>query len=175
MRVLDCFANRGAFALACARAEAAEVTAVEISGDAVRGIGELAARNGLAVRAVEANAFDFLKDEVARGAEYDLVILDPPSFTRNKARLADALRGYKEIHLRAAKLLRPGGLLATFTCSHHVDDASFRETINGALVDAARSARLLATLSQSADHPILLAVPETEYLRGFLLQMLPGR
>jgi 23S rRNA (cytosine1962-C5)-methyltransferase len=174
-RVLDCFANRGAFALVCARAGAADVTAVEISEEAVKGIEALAARNGLPIRAVAANAFDYLKEAEHREETYDLIILDPPSFTRNKGRLADALRGYKEIHLRAAKLLRPGGLLATFTCSHHVDDASFRNTINAAFVDAAASARVRGIFTQATDHPILLAIPETEYLRGFLFQMLPGR
>ena len=119
-RVLDCFANQGAFALAAAKAGAAAVTAVEISADAVGQIKANAARNHVSMEAVEANVFDHLKQLEAAGAQYDLIVLDPPSFTKTKDKLQDALRGYKEIHLRAFKLLSPAGLLATFSCSHHV-------------------------------------------------------
>ena len=174
-RVLDCFANQGAFALACAKAGAAKVTAVEISGEAVRQIGENAARNQAEVERVEANVFDFLKSREGDGTQYDLIILDPPSFTKTKDKLHDAMRGYKEIHLRAFKLLSPAGLLATFSCSHHVGAGAFREMITESLVDAKRSARLLAAYQQNADHPILATIPETEYLKGFLLEMAPGR
>ncbi len=174
-RVLDCFANQGAFALACAKAGAGAVTAVEISAEAVVRIGENAARNGLAVEALEANVFDFLKKQEAAGALYDLIVLDPPSFTKSKGKLQDAMRGYKEIHLRALKLLAPDGLLATFSCSHHVTSELFKEMIIDALVDAKKSARQLRTLQQSADHPILASLPETEYLKGFVLELAPGR
>jgi 23S rRNA (cytosine1962-C5)-methyltransferase len=174
-RVLDCFSNQGAFALACAQAGASEVTAVEISADAVSQINANAARNGLSLNAIEANVFDFLKQKEAGGAQFDLVILDPPSFTKSKDKLHDALRGYKEIHLRALKLLAPGGLLATFSCSHHVSAELFKQVIMDALVDAKKSARQLKTFQQSADHPILVSIPETEYLKGYLLELAPGR
>lgn len=174
-RVLDCFANQGAFALACAQAGASEVSAVEISADAVSQIKANAARNELSVNAIEANVFDFLKQKEAGGAQFDLVILDPPSFTKSKDKLHDALRGYKEIHLRALKLLAPGGLLATFSCSHHVSAELFKQVIVDALVDAKKSARQLKTFQQSADHPILVSIPETEYLKGYLLELAPGR
>jgi len=174
-RVLDCFANQGAFALACAKAGAAAVTAVEISAEAAALIAANAARNNAAIQTVEANVFDFLKDREADGAQYDMIILDPPSFTKTKGKLHDAMRGYKDIHLRAFKLLSPAGLLATFSCSHHVGPEAFREMISESLVDAKRSARLLESYRQNADHPILAAIPETEYLKGFMLEMAPGR
>jgi 23S rRNA (cytosine1962-C5)-methyltransferase len=174
-RVLDCFSNQGAFALACAKAGAASVTAVEISREAVGNIAANASRNQLSVETVEANVFDFLKDQEAAGAQYDLIILDPPSFTKTKEKLHDAMRGYKDIHLRAFKLLSPAGMLATFSCSHHVASNLFRDMIAESLVDAKRSARLLESYRQNADHPILAAIPETEYLKGFLMEMAPGR
>ena len=174
-RVLDCFANQGAFALACAKAGASDVTAVEISDDAVAQIKTNAERNSLALNAIAANVFDFLNEEERRGAQYDLIVLDPPSFTKSKGKLHDAMRGYKEIHLRALKLLAPSGLLATFSCSHHVSAEMFREMIVDALVDAKKSARLLKTMQQAPDHPILVGQPETEYLKGFLLELAPGR
>ena len=174
-RVLDCFANQGAFALACARAGAREVTAVEISGEAVARIAANADRNQRKIRTVEANVFDFLKAEETRDAKYDLIILDPPSFTKAKERVGDAMRGYKEIHLRAFKLLAPEGLLASFSCSHHVTANLFHEMIVGALVDAKKSARVIARFTQAPDHPVLAAIPETEYLKGLLLEMAPGR
>jgi len=174
-RVLDCFANQGAFSLACAKAGAAAVTAVEISAEAAAQIAANARLNHATIEAIDANVFDYLKQREADGAQYDLIILDPPSFTKTKEKLHDAMRGYKEIHLRAFKLLSPNGLLATFSCSHHVGVDLFRDMIAESLVDAKRSARLLATYRQNADHPILAAIPETEYLKGFLLEMAPGR
>ena len=174
-RVLDCFSNQGAFALACAKAGASEVTAVEVSADAVAQIKANAEHNALHINTVEANVFDFLKHQENAGAQYGLVILDPPSFTKSKDKLQDAMRGYKEIHLRALKLLAPAGLLATFSCSHHVSAELFKQMINDALVDAKKSARQLKLLQQAADHPILVGIPETEYLKGFLLELAPGR
>lgn len=174
-RVLDCFSNHGAFAIACAKAGAREVTAVEISAEGVAQIRRNAERNGVALNAVEANAFDFLKQQESSGGQFDLIVLDPPSFTKSREKLRDALRGYKEIHLRALKLLAPHGLLATFSCSHHVSADVFKEMIVDALVDAKKSARQLRTLHQAMDHPILTAIPETEYLRGYLLELMPGR
>jgi len=174
-RVLDCFSNQGAFALACAKAGAASVRAVEISADCVELIRQNAARNGLQIEAVAANVFDLLNDEERAGVKYDLIILDPPSFTKSKEKLDGALRGYKEIHLRALQLLAPGGMLATFSCSHHVNDALFREVIADAAVDAKKTLRQLVRFGQAADHPVLLNLPETEYLRGYLFELAPGR
>ena len=174
-RVLDCFANQGAFALACVKQGAAHVKAVEISGECVELLRNNAARNHLAVEAVEANVFDFLKDEERRNAQYDFIILDPPSFTKSKEKLRDAMRGYKEIHLRALKLLSPEGLLATFSCSHHVSRENFMQTITDALVDAKKTVRQLHVFQQGFDHPILPTLPETEYLKGYLFEMAPGR
>ena len=108
-------------------------------------------------------------------AEYDLIILDPPSFTKTKGRLHDALRGYRELHVRAFKLLSRDGILATFSCSHHVSASAFAETIADALVDARRSARRLRRFEQAIDHPVLPTLPETEYFKGVLLEMMPGR
>jgi len=174
-RVLDCFSNQGAFALACAKAGAASVRAVEISADCVELIRQNAERNALKVDAIAANVFDYLNDQERAGAQYDLIVLDPPSFTKSKEKLNDALRGYKEIHLRALKLLAPGGLLATFSCSHHVNDELFREVIAEAAVDAKKTLRQLVRFGQAADHPVILNLPETEYLRGYLFELAPGR
>ena len=174
-RVLDCFSNQGAFALACARAGAAEVTAVEISGDACAQIRRNADRNGLKVDVIEANVFDYLKEQGSSEGRWDMVVLDPPSFTRTRGQISDALRGYKEIHLRALQMLRPEGLLATFCCSHHVSREVFLETINEATVDAKRTLRVLELFTQGADHPVIATLPETEYLKGYLLELVPGR
>ena len=174
-RVLDCFANQGAFALSCARAGASHVTAIEISADCTELIKKNAARNSLAVDAVAANVFDVLKDMERQEAKFDLIILDPPSFTKTKGKLSDALRGYKEIHLRALKLLTADGLLATYCCSHHVSAAEFAGVINEATVDAKKTLRQLAVYRQGLDHPIIPTLPETEYLKGALYEMAPGR
>jgi len=174
-RVLDCFSNQGGFALACATAGASHVTALDISADACAAISANAKRNDLRVDVTETNVFDWLKSATAREERYDLIILDPPSFTRDRARLNDALRGYKEIHLRAAQLLNNGGLLATFCCSHHVSDTIFLDVIRDAMVDAKKTARLRASYTQRADHPIILGLPESSYLKGHLFEMAPGR
>ena len=174
-RVLDCFANQGAFALTCARAGAGSVTALEISTECVAQIRENARRNGLAVDARAVNVFDALKDLERQQARYDLIVLDPPSFTKTKGKLHEAMRGYKEIHLRALKLLEAGGLLATFCCSHHVGRDIFMETINEAAVDAKKTLRQIAAFGQALDHPVITTIPETEYLKGFLFELAPGR
>jgi 23S rRNA (cytosine1962-C5)-methyltransferase len=174
-RVLDCFSNQGAFALFCARAGATEVTAVEESAANVEAAQANASRNGLQVKWRAEDAFQFLRKAVKAEAEYDLIILDPPSFTRAKGGLADALRGYRELHLRAFKLLSKDGLLATFSCSHHVTESAFAQTISDALVDARRSTRRLRRFEQALDHPVLPTLPETEYFKGLLLEMMPGR
>ena len=175
-RVLDCFANQGAFALACARAGAASVTGVEIGADALAAARRNGERNDLpGIEWREANVFDLLPVEEKRGTRYDLIILDPPSFTKSKGQLSDAMRGYKEIHLRALKLLSDDGLLATFCCSHHVSPPEFREMVIDSCVDARRSLRQLARYSQAADHPVVPTIPETEYLQGYLFEAMPGR
>ncbi len=174
-RVLDCFSNQGAFALVCAKAGATQVIAVENSADCVALIKANALRNHLEVEAHAANVFDVLKDMERREERFDLIILDPPSFTKSKGKLHDALRGYKEIHLRALKLLNPDGLLATYCCSHHVSSEIFKEVISDATVDAKKTLRQLAVYSQGVDHPIIPTLPETEYLKGFLFELAPGR
>jgi len=174
-RVLDCFSNQGGFALACALAGATDVTALDISADACAAIEANAQRNNVRLDVTETNVFDWLKSATTRGDQYDLIILDPPSFTRDRARLNDALRGYKEIHLRAAQLLGNGGLLATFCCSHHVSDTIFLDVIRDAMVDAKKTARLRASYAQRPDHPVILGLPESAYLKGHLLEMAPGR
>lgn len=171
--VLDCFTNQGGFAIACALAGAGSVTAVDVSEPAIRtarGNADASGTPGIAF--VAENAFDFLKREESEGKKYDLVILDPPSFTRNKKSLRDALRGYKEIHLRALKMLEPGGILATFSCSHHVGAQDFRAMICAAAVDSHRNLRQRAILTQRDDHPVNPLLPETEYLRGYVFEII---
>jgi 23S rRNA (cytosine1962-C5)-methyltransferase len=175
MRVLDCFSNQGAFAIACAKAGASTVTAVEISGHLVKLINENAQLNGVTITTEEANVFDYLSKQIRENVQFDLIVLDPPSFTKSKETTNSALRGYKEIHLRALQLLPPDGYLATFSCSHHVSREMFLEMIVDASVDAKRHVRIVKYLSQPLDHPILPHIPETEYLKGFLLQVVPGR
>ena len=174
-RVLDCFANQGVFALACTRAGAADVAAVEENSENIAAGKQNAERNGLKVRWIEQDVFAFLRGAEKAEAEYDLIILDPPSFTKTKSGLRDALRGYRELHLRAFKLLSKNGLLATFSCSHHVSEIAFAQTIADALVEARRSARKLRRFEQALDHPVLPTIPETEYFRGVFLEMMPGR
>lgn len=173
--VLDCFTNQGAFAMSCAKAGAKEVSAVDISAAAVEQVRRNADANGLQIQAVEANVFDHLHEREKAGATYDLIILDPPSFTKSKGRIHDALRGYKEIHLRALKLLNPEGLLATFCCSHHMSAEMFQEVINEATVDAKKTLRLIQSYSQGLDHPVVTTIPESGYLKGFLFELVPGR
>ncbi|PAW67471.1 MAG: rRNA large subunit methyltransferase I [Verrucomicrobiia bacterium Tous-C4TDCM] len=171
-RVLDCFTNQGGFALACAKAGAAKVTAVDISESACAAARRNAELNGLELDVIAHNVFDFLKHGTP---DYDFIILDPPSFTRNKKTLMDAMRGYKEIHLRSLKLLDKGGLLSTFCCSHHANRELFQANLVDAAVDAKKSLRLVMNHGQRADHPVLLALPETEYLKGITAELMAGR
>ena len=166
-RVLDCFSNQGGFAQACSLAGASEVTAVDISESATALAEKNAEISGAKIKFIAANCFDFLKQQESGGASYDLIILDPPSFTKTKASVSDAMRGYKEIHLRAIKMLQPGGIMATFSCSHHVSTGDFHESIVDAAVDARKTLRRVTTYSQRQDHPILATIPETQYLTGF--------
>ncbi|MEM9479619.1 MAG: class I SAM-dependent rRNA methyltransferase [Verrucomicrobiota bacterium] len=167
-RVLDCFTNQGGFALAASKAGASAVTAVDVSETALAQAKVNAEISGAGkILWVEANVFDDLKKRESEGQKFDLIVLDPPSFTRNKKSLKDAMRGYKEIHLRALKMLEPGGMLFTFTCSHHVGWGPFSEVIRDAANDAKRTIRLRESFTQRADHPVLFHLPETEYLKGF--------
>jgi 23S rRNA (cytosine1962-C5)-methyltransferase len=173
--VLDCFTNQGAFALTCARAGASDVTGVEESSENIAAAKRNGAKNDLEVRWIEQDVFQFLRAAEKSGKQYDLIVLDPPSFTKARSGLRDALRGYRELHTRAFKLLSKDGMLATFSCSHHVSDMALSQTISDALVDARRSARRLRRFEQAPDHPVVSTIPETEYFKGFLLEMMPGR
>jgi 23S rRNA (cytosine1962-C5)-methyltransferase len=178
-QVLDCFCFIGGFGLHAARAGAARVHFLDQSADAIAAATRNAETNGLAARCSfeAANVFDWLKAHTKTAPNekliprFDLIILDPPSFTRNRASVPDALRGYKEIHLRALKLLKPGGTLATFCCSHHVNAGLFQDTLLSAAFDARRMLRRIAVYSQSPDHPIIPMIPETEYLKGFAFEL----
>ncbi len=174
-RVLDCFTNQGAFALASARAGAAEVTGVEENSANIAAAKHNAARNNLKVEWMEQDVFQFLRAAEKRQSQYDLIVLDPPSFTKTKGGLRDAIRGYRELHVRAFKLLSRDGVLATFSCSHHVSENAFAQMIADALVDARRSARRLRRFEQAPDHPVLPTLSESEYFKGALLEMMPGR
>lgn len=177
--VLDCFTFLGGFALHAARAGAAHVHGVDQSADAIAAAQRNAATNGVAEKCSfdTANVFDWLKAQTAAGPHekivprFDVIVLDPPSFTRTRAAVGDAMRGYKEIHLRALKLLKRGGTLATFCCSHHVSAELFQDVILSAAYDAHKILRRVATYSQSPDHPIIPAIPETEYLKGFAFEL----
>ena len=178
-QVLDCFSFLGGFGLHAVRAGAAHVHMLDQSAEAIAAATRNAAANGLAEKcSFEAvNVFDWLKANTAVKPHervvprFDLIILDPPSFTRNRASVPDALRGYKEIHLRALKLLKPGGTLATFCCSHHVDTATFQDVILSAAYDTRHILRRVATYAQSPDHPVIPMIPETEYLKGFTFEV----
>lgn len=171
-KVLDVFCNQGGFSLACARAGASSVLAVDISEDATAATRRNAELTGVEITTETANAFDFLRKHEET---YDLIILDPPSFTRNKKTVKDAMRGYKEIHLRALKMLNHDGILATFCCSHHATRELFLKSLQDAAVDGKRTLRLLQSHSQRLDHPIIATLPETEYLKGFTCQLAPNR
>ncbi len=178
-QVLDCFSFLGGFALHALRAGAKSVMALDQSEEAIAAAKSNAEANGLGDRlqCEATNVFDWLKAQTTTGPservlpKFDLIVLDPPSFTRNRAAVGDALRGYKEIHLRALRLLKPGGVLATFCCSHHVDARLFEEVIMAAAYDCRRVLRRIATYSQSLDHPILPSIPETEYLKGYAYEL----
>jgi 23S rRNA (cytosine1962-C5)-methyltransferase len=179
-QVLDCFTFLGGFALHTARAGALHVHAVDQSAEAIATAERNAGANSLSGKCTfeTGNVFDWLKAQTTTGAHdrliprFDLIVLDPPSFTRNRAAVPDALRGYKEIHLRALKLLKPGGTLATFCCSHHVDSGTFQDVILAAAFDARKRLRRAAIYSQAPDHPVIPAIPETEYLKGFAFELI---
>lgn len=171
MECLDVFTYQGGFALHLAAA-GGRVEAVDLSRPALEHAERDAARNGLPeINWLEANAFDLLRDYDDQGRQFDLVVLDPPAFAKRRAALAAARRGYKEINLRALKLLRPGGILASCSCSHHLSEAELLELIAEAALDAHRRLRVLERRSQALDHPILLNVPETHYLKCLIFSV----
>ena len=173
MRVLDCFTHTGSFALHAARYGAAEVTGVDISEHACACALENARLNGVEgrVRFECANAFDFLRAHQTAGEQYDVVILDPPAFTKTRSAVEGALRGYKEINLRGMKLTRDGGYFVTCSCSQHVTPDLFRGMLMEAQKDAHIQLRQIEWRTQGRDHPILLASPETQYLKCGIFQV----
>ena len=171
-RLLDCFSYHGGFALALAP-HCTETVAIESSEEASAHIRDNAKRNGIDRLEVRtANVFDELR-EMDRGDErFDTIVLDPPAFAKSRAALPKAMAGYKEINLRALRLLNPGGILVTCTCSHHVDEATFGEIIYAAALDAQAQISVVEKRMQGRDHPVLLGVPETYYLKCFILRKL---
>jgi 23S rRNA (cytosine1962-C5)-methyltransferase len=167
----DLFSYAGGFALQLAR-RAERTTAVEISAAACESIRENAVRSGVALDVVEANAFDWLRDRVAEGRRFDTLVLDPPAFAKSRSTVDAAIRGYKEINLRAFQLLAPGGVLFTCTCSFHVSVERFEETVLDAARDARREVQVLERRGAGRDHPVLLAAPETRYLKCLVLRTL---
>jgi 23S rRNA (cytosine1962-C5)-methyltransferase len=145
---------------------------IDISEDAVQHVKENAARNGLTIDARAGNVFDELRGLDRLGERFDTIVLDPPAFAKNKAAIANARAGYKEINLRALKLLNPGGTLVTCSCSYHVNEAMFAEVVYDAAVDAQVNIAIVEKRMQGRDHPVLLGVPETYYLKCLLLRKL---
>lgn len=169
-RVLDCFSYHGGFALRLA-SRAERVEAVDVSGEAVARIADNAARNGITnVEAREANVFDELRHLEKTDARYDTIVLDPPAFAKNKASIDKALAGYKDINLRALRLLRPGGYLVTCSCSYNVTEAMFAQVVYDASVDSHVAVTMVEKRMQSRDHPVLLGVPETYYLKCLIVR-----
>ena len=172
-RVLDCFCHNGSFALHAAKFGAKRVLGVDISEEALDVARENARVNGLGNVTFEAhNCFDLLRELTDAGEQYDLVILDPPAFTKNKAAVPAAIRGYKEINLRGLKLVRPGGFLVTCSCSQHVLSEVFQDVVNQAARDAKKRIRLVEFRTQGYDHPILPQSIETKYLKCMFLQVM---
>jgi 23S rRNA (cytosine1962-C5)-methyltransferase len=170
-RLLDAFTYNGGFALVLGR-RCRETIAIDVSEDAMARVRTNAARNGVAVEARVGNVFDELRGMDRLGERFDTIVLDPPAFAKNKASIANARAGYKEINLRALKLLNPGGTLVTCSCSYHVNEADFAELIYDAAVDAQVHVTVVEKRMQGRDHPVLLGVPETYYLKCFILRKL---
>jgi len=166
--VLDAFCNQGAFALHCAKAGATSVLGIDSSEAAISHAQKNAKENNLEIDFEEENVFDFFKENAQK--KWDIIILDPPPFAKSKKHLQDAMRGYKEINLRAMKALNPGGILATYTCSYHVDHETFSTMLRNAATDASATMKIIGFSHQPPDHPILLHMPESEYLHGIILK-----
>jgi 23S rRNA (cytosine1962-C5)-methyltransferase len=170
-RALDCFTFNGGFALHIAE-ECDSVLGIDISEDAISGARRNAELNGLSnLEFRAANVFDALRDFEAAGEKFDTIILDPPAFAKNRASVRSAARGYKEINLRALKLLNPGGVLVTCTCSYHMPEEMFLEVLAAATLDARRRLQIVEVRGQSSDHPVLLGVPETHYLKCVIVRV----
>ena len=171
-RALDCFTFNGAFALHLASV-CENVIAIDISADAVAAGQRNAQLNEIAnVEFLEANVFDVLREMEAAGDRFDVIVLDPPAFAKNRASLKAAIRGYKEINLRALKLLNPGGVLITCTCSYHVSEELFIEIVAQAAIDAHRRVQIVEKRIQASDHPVLVGVPETYYLKCVIARVI---
>lgn len=172
-KVLDCFSHTGSFALHAAHYGASQVTGIDISEHAVEFASRNANLNGLdgICRFEAANTFDRLREYHDAGVKFDTIILDPPAFTKSKGAIEGAIRGYKEINLRAMKIINSGGFLVTCSCSHHVDPELFMDIVYNAAIDSKRKVRLIEYRSQAKDHPVLLASEETEYLKCAILQI----
>ena len=172
-RVLDCFTYIGGFALNAAIGGASSITAVDLSASAINLAQANAAQNGLADRItwMTANVFDFLREQVRAKKSYDVIVLDPPAFAKSHAAQKAAIRGYKEINLSAFRLLSPGGILATHSCSFHMPEDLFVETVTAAARDAHKTVRIMAVRSQDHDHPLLAGYPESHYLKSLWLQV----
>ena len=171
-RVLDAFCNQGSFALHAGRAGASRVLGLDSAAAAVEAARRSAERNGISAAFEVANVFDWLNSPANKaGQEWDVIILDPPPFAKSKSALEGALRGYKEINLRAMQRLSHGGVLASYTCSHHMQDADLRAVIASAATDARRRVSVLEFCHQPPDHPVLVTMPESEYLRGYILRV----
>jgi len=168
-RLLDCFSYNGGFALALGR-RCRETIAIDVSEDAIARVKQNADRNGVAVDARVGNVFDELRGFDRVGERFDTIVLDPPAFAKNKAAVANATAGYKEINLRALKLLTVGGTLITCSCSYHISEAMFAEIVYSAAVDAQSHVTVVEKRMQGRDHPVLLGVPETYYLKCFILR-----
>ena len=170
--VLDAFAYTAGFACHALAGGARRAVCIESSPEALAGARENLALNGVAGRAelIAANVFDELRRLERGGARFGLIVLDPPPFARSRAAVPAALRGYKEINLRAMRLLERGGSLLTFSCSHHVTEADFEAVCAAAAADAGARLRVVERLTQASDHPIILTIPETRYLKGLLLE-----
>jgi 23S rRNA (cytosine1962-C5)-methyltransferase len=171
-RVLDAFTYDGGFALQLSSV-ADEVLAVDVSAEAVQRVRDNASRNGLTnVTAQEGNVFDVLRELEAQGRRFDTIVLDPPAFAKSRDAVEAAVRGYKEINLRALKLLSPGGCLVTCSCSYHVHEDDFESILESAAVDAGVTVTVVEKRRQARDHPVVLGVPETYYLKCFVLRRL---
>jgi 23S rRNA (cytosine1962-C5)-methyltransferase len=171
-RVLDAFCNQGSFGIHASRAGASQVMAIDSAADAIDAAKRNAERNKADVDFRVANVFDWLNDPSNKpGPNWDVIILDPPPFAKSKSALEGALRGYKDINLRAMQRLAPGGILATYTCSHHMQDEELRFVLAGAAADAKRKVRVVEFCHQPPDHPVLISMPESEYLRGYILRV----
>ncbi len=169
-RALDCFSYHGSFALHLARG-AAQVTSLDISGPALERGRENALRNGLTnIEFIQADAFEFLRAAERGGGRYDTIVVDPPAFAKSRSSIDGALRGYKDVNLRAMRLLAPGGMLFTASCSFHLSRPLFHEMLEAAAADSGRRLVLRELRGQPLDHPELLTVPETGYLKGALLE-----